>query len=161
MPPCRAGTLFAGGDSERFGQTPCMVQGGVGPRERVETGARCRRRHALQGHVFQYPVAAGLAFGTELFRRIFEGLEHGRSGLRLRLFRGVDPRCQCLDARFEAWRRLPVAGDWRDAPEIVVELTASALGLLAIEQQMEEIVIIPARGFALAFDSALDGLVLP
>src|SRR2546423_1132958 len=38
--------------------------------------------------------------------------------------------------------------------------TASALGLLTIEQQMEEIVVIPARGFALALDARLDGLVL-
>ena len=98
-----------------------MVQGGVGPRERVETGARCRRRHALQGHVFQYPVADGLAFGTELFRRIFEGLEHGRSGLRLRLFRGVDPRRQCPGACLEGWWVLPVAGGWRDARQVVLE----------------------------------------
>ena len=38
--------------------------------------------------------------------------------------------------------------------------TASALGSLTIEQEMEQVVFIPARGFALALDSPLDGLVL-
>ena|SRR5687768_14221062 len=38
--------------------------------------------------------------------------------------------------------------------------TASALGLLIIEQQVEEIVVIPARGFALALDPRLNRFVL-
>jgi len=38
--------------------------------------------------------------------------------------------------------------------------TASALGSLTVEQQVEEIIVIPARGLALAFDARLDGFVL-
>src|SRR5262245_42497949 len=38
--------------------------------------------------------------------------------------------------------------------------TASALGSLTVEQQVEEIIVIPARGLALAFDAGLDGFVL-
>src|SRR5262249_42555885 len=74
-----------------------------------------------QCDVRQELLAPHLALRTELFRRLFEGLEDGRSRFSLRVFRRIEPRCQCPDARFEAWRLLPVAGGWRDAPEIVVE----------------------------------------
>ena len=43
-----AAAQFIRGDSERFGQTLRVVEGGIGPHKRVETGAR-RRRRALQG----------------------------------------------------------------------------------------------------------------
>ena len=67
--------LFAGGDSQRFGQTPCVVEGKIGPHQHVETGAGRRRRHALQSDIFQQLLAIGLAFGTELFGGIFDRLE--------------------------------------------------------------------------------------
>ena len=99
-----------------------MVQGAIGPPERVETGARRRRGHTLQRHVFQYPLAAGLPFGINLFRRFFEIPEDRRIGFRLRVLRGVEPCRQCLGAHLEGWRRLPIVGDWRHAPQVVVKL---------------------------------------
>ena len=54
-----------------------------------------------------------------------------------------------------------IPGDYRRPYYRVARFpTASALGLLTIEQQLEEIVVIPARGFPLAFDSRLDGSAL-
>ena len=50
--------------------------------------------------------------------------------------------------------------NWEDEEKATNDLTASALGLLAIEQQLEEVVVIPARRFALAFDACLNGFVL-
>ena len=72
--------LFAGGASKRFGQTPGMVEGKIGPHQRFETGAGRRRRHALQGDIFQQLLASGLAFGAEPFRGVFECLEDSRIG---------------------------------------------------------------------------------
>ena len=72
--------LFTGGDSQRFGQTPCVVEGKIGPHEGLETGAGGRRRHALQSDIFQQLLASGLAFGTEPFRGIFDCLEDSRIG---------------------------------------------------------------------------------
>ena len=39
--------LCAGGDLQRFGQTPCVVEGKICPHEGLETGAGSRRRHAV------------------------------------------------------------------------------------------------------------------
>ena len=44
---CRLFELFPGGDSQRLGQTPRVVEGGIGPRERVEGGPRCGHWHPL------------------------------------------------------------------------------------------------------------------
>jgi len=56
------------------------------------------------------------------------------------------------------WGGVPPGGPER--PIRYGEATASALGLLTVEQQVEQIVVIPARGFALASHSCLDGFVL-
>ena len=52
-----------------------MVEGKVSPHKALETGAGRRRSHALQSDIFQQLLAIGLAFGTELFRGIFDRLE--------------------------------------------------------------------------------------
>src|SRR5262249_9588033 len=84
---------------------------------------------ALQGEVFQQRLPATLAFGSELFRRIFECLEDGRSGFCLRILRGVEPRSQCLGARSKACWGLPVAGSRRDARQVVVKRRAMVEGV--------------------------------
>ena len=48
--------------------------------KRFESGARCCHRRALQGDIFQYLRAIGLAFFAELFRGCVDGLEDRRSG---------------------------------------------------------------------------------
>ena len=78
-----------------------MVEGKIGPHERLEGSAGRRRRRALQGDIFQRLLAAGLAFGAELFRGIFDCLEDGRIGCRLGVFRGVKPLSKRPGARFE------------------------------------------------------------
>jgi hypothetical protein len=52
-----------------------VVEGKIGPHERLETGAGRRRSHALQSDIFQQLLAIGLALGIELFRGIFDRLE--------------------------------------------------------------------------------------
>ena len=114
--------LFAGGDSQRFRQTPCVVKGKICPHECLETGAGRRRGCALQGNIFEQLLATGLAFFVELFRGRFEGLEDGRVSCRLGVLCGVQPPSQCLNSRFETCRRLPVADCRRNARQVVMKL---------------------------------------
>ena len=107
---------------QRFGQTPCVVEGKIGPHERLESGAGRRRGRALQGDIFEQLLATGLAFFVELFRGRFESLEDGRVRCRLGVFRGVEPPSQRLSSRFEACRGLPVADGGRDARQVVMKL---------------------------------------
>ena len=101
-----------------------MIQGKIGPREGFKIGARRRHRRPLQGDIFEYLRAAGLAFFIELFRGCLQGLEDRRAGRRLvRFFGGLEPTTQRLSARFEACRRLALCYDGRNAFQIVIELT--------------------------------------
>lgn len=61
-----------------FGQAPRVIEVRSGPCKRFESGARCCHRRALQGDIFQYLRAIGLAFFAELFRGCFDGLEDRR-----------------------------------------------------------------------------------
>jgi hypothetical protein len=115
--------LFARGDSQRFGQMPCVVEGKIVPHERFESGAGRRRGNASQSDVLEQLLAPGLAFFVELFRGRFKGLEDGRVRCRLRILCGVQPPSQRLSSRFEARGGLPVVDDGRDARQVVMKLS--------------------------------------
>ena len=121
--------LHAGGDSQRFGQTPGVIESSIGPPEHVESSARRGHWHALHGDVFQYLRTDCLAFGSKLFRRLFEGLEDGRIGFRFRVLRSFEPGGQRPGARLESGRGLPIAGDRRDARQVVVKLREMVEGV--------------------------------
>src|SRR5262249_15473616 len=83
------GRPVTGGHSQRFGHTPCVVEGAVGPYERLQSGAGRRRRRALQGDIFQQRRAPGLAFGAKLFRGVGDRFEDGLIRRRLGSLRGL------------------------------------------------------------------------
>ena len=79
LPGQRSGRRVAGGDSQRLRQTPCVVEGAIGPRERLETRACGRDRNPLQRNILQQPIAAGSAFRTMRFEASSSALKMARS----------------------------------------------------------------------------------
>src|SRR5271166_3191899 len=114
--------LVAGGDSQRLGQTPCVVKGAIGPGECLDLRTGRRYGLALQSDVFQGLFADSLAFGAKLLRNIFDCLEDGWIGCRRGVFRDVKPRSKCPRTRFKASRWLPVADGRRNTAQIVMKL---------------------------------------
>jgi hypothetical protein len=68
-----------------------MMEGAIGPCERLHNPARDRRRRSLQGDLFQHLIAAGFAFGIKLFPGILECLGDQGTGRRPGVFGGVEP----------------------------------------------------------------------
>src|SRR6516225_9666816 len=114
--------LFAGGDPQRFRQTPRVIECAVGPAEHVETVARRPSSHSLQCDVLQYLVAAGLALLGEAFRGAFHCPEDGRPRCRLGLFCRIEPFGECFGAFFKAGRGLPIRRLRRHPCEVVIQL---------------------------------------
>src|SRR5215467_7901454 len=80
----------AGGNPQRFRQTPGVVKGALGPSQHVETVASSSGGQPLQCDVLQYLIASGLAFVGEPFRRAFQCLKNRRFGYRLGVFCRVE-----------------------------------------------------------------------
>src|SRR5262249_7447994 len=99
--------------------------------EQIEAAAGRLRRSALQCDVLQYPVASRRAFVGKPLGSVSHRLEDSRSGWRVGVLSGVEPRSKRSCAFLKVSRRLPAAHIRRHACEVVMQ------SVLMIERMAE------------------------